>query len=80
MTTAFVWMARGHPWGAWQCNPLGPPAYVLTWAVLAWALVAAARRRGGPGAALENRRVLWGLIAVYLGVWVLRLLWMALGE
>ncbi len=80
MTTAFVWMARGEPRRAWQCNPLGPPAYVLTWVVLVWALAAAARGRGGPGAALESRRVLVGLIAVYLGVWVVRLLFLVAGE
>ncbi|MCD6352362.1 MAG: DUF2752 domain-containing protein [Armatimonadetes bacterium] len=80
MTTAFAWMARGRLAQAFRCNPLGPVAYWLTWGILLWSLVAAARGKGGPGAALARPHVLTVVIVLYLGVWIVRLVFLFLGH
>mgnify|MGYP000846371592 CR=1 FL=1 len=73
LTTAFAWMARGDGAAAWRCNPLGPPAYVLTWVLLVWSLVAAGLGAKGPSHFLASPRILAGVFSVYLGLGLFRM-------
>jgi hypothetical protein len=74
LTSAFTWMARGKVVEAWRCSPLGPPAYILTWLLLAWSLVAFWRRLPGPRLFLAKTHYLAVLLGLYLGVWVVRII------
>jgi hypothetical protein len=76
LTTAFAWMARGRWREAWCANWLGPPAYLATWALLVWALLAALLGLPGPAKLLQRPRLLCAAAIVMLLVWAVRLVFL----